>query len=200
MLFRINAVISLIGGTMFLMWLGEQITSRGIGNGISLIIMAGIVAHLPTTLVNLLEGGRSGSMSAFTVIAIAAVVIGGTSIFGGIGTMFGTVVGLFIPAVLQSGLVIIGVQSFWQSVAVGSVLVAAVYVDQSRRKAALRGARRSPFARRGGPDAESVAGSGLSPTGSPGASPASGTAPTATAPPAPATPERETPNPERNPQ
>ena len=74
--FRIGAVISLIGGTMFLMWLGEQITSRGIGNGISLIIMAGIVAHLPTTLLNLLEGGRSGSMSPVTLIAIILVVVG----------------------------------------------------------------------------------------------------------------------------
>ncbi len=71
---------------------------------------------------------------------IAAVVIGGTSIFGGEGSIFGTVVGLFIPAVLQAGFVIIGVQPFWQGVAVGGVLVAAVYVDQSRRKAALRGA------------------------------------------------------------
>jgi ribose transport system permease protein len=70
---------------------------------------------------------------------IAAVVIGGTSIFGGEGSIFGTVVGLFIPAVLQAGFVIIGVESFWQGVAVGSVLVAAVYVDQSRRAAALRG-------------------------------------------------------------
>jgi preprotein translocase subunit SecY len=76
MLFRIGAVISLIGGTMFLMWLGEQITSRGIGNGISLIIMAGIVAHLPTTLLNLLEGGRSGSMNPVTLIAIVVVVVG----------------------------------------------------------------------------------------------------------------------------
>jgi preprotein translocase subunit SecY len=76
MLFRINAVISLIGGTMFLMWLGEQITSRGIGNGVSLIIMAGIVAHLPTTLKNLLEGGRTGSMNPVTLIAIIAVVAG----------------------------------------------------------------------------------------------------------------------------
>ncbi|WP_298812095.1 preprotein translocase subunit SecY [uncultured Sphingomonas sp.] len=76
MLFRINAVVSLIGGTMFLMWIGEQITSRGIGNGVSLIIMAGIVAHLPTTIVNLLEGGRSGSMSAFVLLAIIAVVVG----------------------------------------------------------------------------------------------------------------------------
>ena len=48
MMFRITTVINLVGGTMFLMWLGEQITSRGIGNGISLIIMAGIVAQLPT--------------------------------------------------------------------------------------------------------------------------------------------------------
>ncbi|MDQ1645325.1 MAG: ribose transport system permease protein, partial [Cryptosporangiaceae bacterium] len=72
---------------------------------------------------------------------IAAVVIGGTSIFGGQGSIFGTVVGLFIPAVLQAGFVIIGVEAFWQGVAVGTVLVAAVYVDQSRRAAALRGAK-----------------------------------------------------------
>ena len=71
---------------------------------------------------------------------IAAVVIGGTSIFGGDGSIFGTVIGLFIPAVLQTGFVIIGVQPFWQGVAVGAVLVAAVYVDQPRRAAALRGA------------------------------------------------------------
>ena len=70
---------------------------------------------------------------------IAAVVIGGTSIFGGEGSIFGTVVGLFIPAVLQAGFVIIGVQPFWQGVAVGTVLIAAVWVDQSRRAAALRG-------------------------------------------------------------
>lgn len=77
---------------------------------------------------------------------IAAVVIGGTSIFGGEGSIFGTVVGLFIPAVLQAGFVIVGVESFWQGVAVGSVLVGAVYVDQSRRAAALRGASSSnPF-------------------------------------------------------
>ena len=75
-LFRVAAVISLIGGTMFLMWIGEQITSRGIGNGISLIIMAGIVAHLPTTLVNLLEGGRTGSMNPAVLIAIILAVVG----------------------------------------------------------------------------------------------------------------------------
>jgi ribose transport system permease protein len=70
---------------------------------------------------------------------IAAVVIGGTSLFGGSGTIFGTVIGLFIPAMLQDGFVIVGVQPFWQQVAVGTVLVAAVYIDQRRRAAALRG-------------------------------------------------------------
>jgi len=75
MTFRIAAVISLIGGTMFLMWLGEQITSRGIGNGVSLIIMAGIVAHLPTTLINLLEGGRSGSIDPMRLILIILAVV-----------------------------------------------------------------------------------------------------------------------------
>jgi ribose transport system permease protein len=77
---------------------------------------------------------------------IAAVVIGGTSLFGGIGTIFGTVVGLFIPAILQNGFVIVGVQPFWQQVAVGVVLVAAVLIDQRRRSAATRAAgRRTSF-------------------------------------------------------
>ncbi len=75
MLFRITVVISLIGGTMFLMWLGEQITSRGIGNGASLIIMAGIVAQLPVTIVNLFESGRTGSLSGLLIIAILFVCI-----------------------------------------------------------------------------------------------------------------------------
>ena len=70
--------------------------------------------------------------------AIAAVVIGGTSLFGGIGTIFGTTVGVFIPIVLQNGFVITRVQPFWQQVAVGAVLIAAVYVDQLRRRARQR--------------------------------------------------------------
>jgi ribose transport system permease protein len=75
---------------------------------------------------------------------IAAVVIGGTSLFGGLGTMFGTVVGLFIPAILQNGFVIVGVQPFWQQVAVGAVLIIAVYIDQRRRASATRaGGKRS---------------------------------------------------------
>ncbi|WP_221792520.1 preprotein translocase subunit SecY [Aquisediminimonas sediminicola] len=76
MLFRMTAVVSLIGGTMFLMWLGEQITSRGIGNGVSLIIMAGIVAHLPTSLAKVFEGGRTGTMSPLIIIGVLVLAIG----------------------------------------------------------------------------------------------------------------------------
>jgi len=76
MLFRVAATISLVGGTLFLMWIGEQITSRGIGNGVSLIIMAGIVARLPQGIAQLLEGGRSGTMDPTTVIGIVLLTVG----------------------------------------------------------------------------------------------------------------------------
>jgi ribose transport system permease protein len=66
--------------------------------------------------------------------AIAAVVIGGTSLFGGIATIFGTVVGAFIPTVLQNGLVISAVNPFWQQVVVGAMIIVAVYLDQVRRR------------------------------------------------------------------
>ena len=75
-LFRIAAVVSLIGGTMFLMWLGEQITSRGIGNGVSLIIMAGIVAQLPVTLSNLFKSGSEGSISGLLIVMVIALAVG----------------------------------------------------------------------------------------------------------------------------
>ena len=70
--------------------------------------------------------------------AIAAAVIGGTSLFGGLGTIGGSVVGAFIPAVLRNGLVISHVQSFWQNVAIGAVLILAVFLDQRRRRAEER--------------------------------------------------------------
>lgn len=70
--------------------------------------------------------------------AITAVVLGGASLFGGVGTLFGTSIGVFIPVVLASGLVIIGLPSFWQEVAVGVVLLAAVLVDQWRRNSRSR--------------------------------------------------------------
>jgi preprotein translocase subunit SecY len=77
--FRITTVITLVGGTVFLMWLGEQITARGVGNGISLIIYAGIVAELPSALIGTLELGRQGALSAGLIIVLfifAIVVIG----------------------------------------------------------------------------------------------------------------------------
>jgi preprotein translocase subunit SecY len=74
--FRIVAVINLVGGTMFLLWLGEQITSRGIGNGISLIIMAGIVAQFPSFASNLFEGGRTGAIAPWVIIGFLAMVVG----------------------------------------------------------------------------------------------------------------------------
>ncbi len=75
LMFRIVATISLVGGTMFLMWLGEQITSRGIGNGVSLIIMAGIVAQLPRLVANLLEGGRTGSIDGLIIVGFVFMFV-----------------------------------------------------------------------------------------------------------------------------
>jgi preprotein translocase subunit SecY len=74
-LFELAGTVSLVGGTLFLMWIGEQITSRGIGNGVSLIIMAGIVARLPQAIAQLLEGGRTGSMSGVLVVGIVVLTI-----------------------------------------------------------------------------------------------------------------------------
>jgi len=74
LLFRFSTVVTLTGGTMFLVWLGEQITSRGVGNGSSLIIFAGIVARLPQAVVQLFELGRQGSISTGLVLAIIVMV------------------------------------------------------------------------------------------------------------------------------
>jgi len=73
--FILSSVVTLVGGTMFLMWLGEQITARGVGNGISLIIFAGIVANVPNALGNLLELGRTGALSPFFIIVFIAVAL-----------------------------------------------------------------------------------------------------------------------------
>ena len=89
---------------------------------------------------------------------IAGVVIGGTSLFGGYGSILGSVIGLFIPATLQNGFVIIGIQPFWQQVVVGVVLIAAVYVDQQRRAAALRGGGGPKVAQPAGPPDQQQAG------------------------------------------
>lgn len=73
--FRISTVITIVGGTVFLMWLGEQITARGIGNGISLIIFAGIVAELPRAIAGTLELGRQGSYSPIAIISLVVLIV-----------------------------------------------------------------------------------------------------------------------------
>lgn len=90
--------------------------------------LAGImaVAQYSTTTI----GGHSSDNLA----AISAVVLGGTSLFGGIGTILGTVVGVFIPIVLLNGFVIVGIPPFWQTVTIGAVLIFAVFVDQLKRR------------------------------------------------------------------
>jgi ribose transport system permease protein len=79
-----------------------------------------------------------GGHATDNLSAIAGTVLGGTSLFGGIGTVAGTVIGMFIPVVLQNGFVITGVKPFWQQVAVGAVLILAVYLDQLRRRTQYR--------------------------------------------------------------
>ena len=74
-LYRFTTIITLVAGTVFLMWLGEQITQRGIGNGISLIIFAGIVAEIPRALATTFELGRTGALSASTIMFIFILVI-----------------------------------------------------------------------------------------------------------------------------
>lgn len=74
--FRLTTTITIVGGTVFLMWLGEQITERGVGNGISLIITAGIIAELPRAFVSTLELGRTGALSTALLLLIIAIVVG----------------------------------------------------------------------------------------------------------------------------
>jgi ribose transport system permease protein len=101
---------------------------------IKIYALAGLLSGL-AGFMNLARFGTTtiGGHATDNLNAIAAVVIGGTSLFGGIGSILGTVFGVFIPAVLQNGFVIVGVQAFWQQVAVGAVLILAVYLDQLRR-------------------------------------------------------------------
>jgi preprotein translocase subunit SecY len=73
--FRFSCLVTLVGGTMFLMWLGEQITARGIGNGISLIIFVGIVAELPAALAQFFVSGRTGAISEAVIVAVIVMVI-----------------------------------------------------------------------------------------------------------------------------
>ena len=97
--------------------------------------LAGIAAILDLAIYTNIS---SASHQTDNLNAIAAVVIGGTSLFGGVGTILGSAVGAFIPTVTQNGLVIKGVQPFWQEVLVGATIILAVYLDQLRRRRVTR--------------------------------------------------------------
>ncbi|MGR3585066.1 MAG: preprotein translocase subunit SecY, partial [Pseudooceanicola nanhaiensis] len=75
MFFRVSCLITLVGGTMFLMWLGEQITQRGVGNGISLIIFVGIIAEVPAALAQFFASGRSGAISPAVIVGVMVMVV-----------------------------------------------------------------------------------------------------------------------------
>lgn len=94
-------------------------------------MLAGIAGVLDVAIFNT---ASVASHAADNLTAISGVVIGGTSLFGGIGSIGGSVVGAFIPAVLRNGFVIQGIQPFWQQVAIGAILIVAVYLDQRRRQ------------------------------------------------------------------
>ena len=112
------------------------------GQLIAIYALSGLLAGFAGWLnLAFFQSTTIGGQSTTNLSVIAGVVIGGTSLFGGYGSIFGSIVGLFIPATLQDGFVIIGIQPFWQQVVVGAVLIAAVYVDQQRRASALRGGR-----------------------------------------------------------
>ncbi|HEY1508164.1 MAG TPA: ABC transporter permease [Solirubrobacteraceae bacterium] len=149
----IAAVVTIVAGLILHLTRFGRYT-YAVGSNAEAARRAGINVNLHLIKVYALAGLLSGlggvlSLAYFTtttisghttdnLTAIAAVVIGGTSLFGGSGTMFGTVVGVFIPVVLASGLVIMNVQSFWQQVVIGAILIIAVYFDQLRRRARLR--------------------------------------------------------------
>jgi ribose transport system permease protein len=107
---------------------------------IKVYALAGVLAGLAGLLnLTFFRSTTIAGHSLTNLDVIAGVVIGGTSLFGGVGTVFGTVVGLLIPATLRNGFVILGVEPYWQQVVVGAFLVTAVYFDQVRRAAATRG-------------------------------------------------------------
>lgn len=107
---------------------------------IKVYTLAGFLAGLAGLLnLSFFRSTTIAGHSLTNLDVIAGVVIGGTSLFGGFGTVFGTVIGLLIPATLRNGFVILGVQPYWQQVVVGAFLIAAVYFDQQRRAAANRG-------------------------------------------------------------
>jgi len=128
---------------------GYGVHTKAIGSNPEGAVRAGLSVRRHLISIYLLSGALAGvagvmSLAEFStttigghtsdnLTTIAGAVLGGTSLFGGIATMFGTMVGILVPVTLASGFVIVGVQPFWQTFAVGAVLVGAVYVDQLRR-------------------------------------------------------------------
>jgi ribose transport system permease protein len=113
------------------------------GHLIMIYALSGLLAGVAGWLnLAFFQSTTIAGQSSTNLSVIAGVVIGGTSLFGGYGSILGSIIGVFIPATLQNGFVIIGIQPFWQQVVVGAVLITAVYVDQQRRASALRGGSR----------------------------------------------------------
>ncbi|MGV9293906.1 ABC transporter permease [Amycolatopsis sp. NPDC003676] len=149
----IGLVVAAVAGLV--MWqTGFGVHTKAIGSNPEGAVRSGLAVRKHLVAVYTLTGalaGVAGMMSlaqfstttigghtADNLTTIAGAVLGGTSLFGGIATMFGTVIGILVPVTLSAGFVIVGVQPFWQTFAVGAVLVAAVYVDQVRRGAQNR--------------------------------------------------------------
>jgi ribose transport system permease protein len=149
----IAAVITITAGVMLnLMRFGRH--TLAIGSSQEAAVRAGINVRVHLLKVYAYQGALAGlagilSLARFSnttisghatdnLAAITAVVVGGTSLFGGFGTIFGTVIGAFIPVILLNGLTIININSFWQQVVVGAILVVAVWVDQRRRQRTSR--------------------------------------------------------------
>jgi ribose transport system permease protein len=145
----VAAIVAVFGGVLLAF---TRFGSRtyAIGSNIEAARRAGIKVDRHVMAVFTFAGALSGlsgflSLARFGTTSVAGhafdnlqvitgVVLGGTSLFGGIGTVFGTAIGVFIPVTLNNGLVIQGVQPFWQQVVTGAILILAVYVDQVRRK------------------------------------------------------------------
>jgi ribose transport system permease protein len=107
---------------------------------ISIYVLSGTLAGLAAVMANARFATTTiGGHAMDNLSTISAVVLGGTSLFGGIGSIAGTVIGVFIPIVLLNGFVILGIPPFWQTVAMGAVLILAVWIDQLKRRARERG-------------------------------------------------------------
>ena len=149
----LSLIITVIGGVILTQTRFGRYT-LAIGSNAEAARRAGIKVNRHLIKIYTLAGGLAGvagflSLARFATTtiaghgtdnlqAISAVVLGGTSLFGGVATILGTAIGVFIPVVLQNGLVIFNVPPFWQQALIGAILVVAVYVDQRRRRGRSR--------------------------------------------------------------